>query len=86
MDILKHSIHKAIYDLCLEIENLPASDQQTKIVVMAGALHENADRLIDALRDAVQIYRHDCKEITVTEERIEAWEMVAEWSRPGART
>lgn len=33
-----HPFHQAIYDLCQEIENLPASEQETKVVIMAGEL------------------------------------------------
>ena len=66
MDLRKHTIHKAIYDLVQEIEMLPASEQQTKIVVMAGGLHAKADQLIDALRDALIPYRQDSKTILVT--------------------
>lgn len=78
MDILKHSIHKAIYDLCIEIESLPASEQQTKIVVMAGDLHAKADQILDALRDTLTIYRQDDKTTHVSGERMEAWERAAE--------
>jgi hypothetical protein len=38
MNILEHPIYKHIYELCSEIEKLPASEQQTKVVVMAGNL------------------------------------------------
>ena len=54
MNIDKHPIHKAIYELCLEIENLPASDQQTKIVTMAGNLHQPVDKLVDGLEEIVR--------------------------------
>lgn len=77
MNILKHTIYKAIYDLCLEIEKLPASEQQTKVVVMAGNLERNADKLVDALRDAISAYGPK-PEIVVTEERVEAWKAAAE--------
>lgn len=50
MNISKHPIHKEIYELCLEIEKLPASEQETKVVTMAGELHKSADKLVDALR------------------------------------
>ncbi len=76
MNILKHSMHKAIYDLCLEIEKLPASEQQTKVVQMAVDLHTGVDKLIDALRDAVSVFT-DGKSC-VTGDRLEAWEAVAE--------
>lgn len=78
MDILKHTIHKAIYDLCLEIEKLPASEQQTKVVMMASDMHSKADRIIDALRDALTPYRQDSRTSLVTEERMEAWRQAAE--------
>jgi ABC-type xylose transport system substrate-binding protein len=80
MNILKHSIYKAIYDLCCEIEKLPASEQQTKVAVMAGSLEKNADQIVDALRDALTPYRDDDKTIRVTEERMEAWQRAAEVS------
>lgn len=47
MNILEHPIYKAIYDLCQEIENLPASELQTKIVVMASDLGRQAKPLVD---------------------------------------
>jgi hypothetical protein len=78
MNILKHTIHIAIYDLCQEIEKLPASEQQTKIVTMASALHNNADKLVDALRDAISCCRDDDKTTVLTEERLEAWKHAAE--------
>lgn len=80
MNIQKHSIYKAIYDLCGEIEKLPASQQQTKVVMMAGNLEKNADQLVDALRDALIPYRDDNKKSLVTEERMEAWRRAAEVS------
>lgn len=53
MNILKHPIYKAICDLCRELEKLPASVQQTKIVVMASNLEQPADQLYDELQDAL---------------------------------
>ena len=78
MDILKHTINRSIYDLCLEIEKLPASEQQTKVVVMAIALHSKAEKLINALRDAISCCRDDDKTTVITEERLEAWKQAAE--------
>jgi hypothetical protein len=46
MNILEHPIHKDIYDLCQEIENLPPSEQATKCVVMASKLHDPASKLL----------------------------------------
>lgn len=71
MNIDEHPIYRAIYELCREIEALPASEQQTKVVVMASALHEPASRLVAALKDAVNAFNE--KPTTVTDERIEAW-------------
>ena len=51
MNILEHSIYKDIYDLCGEIEKLPASEQATKAVTMASALEKPAAKLITALRE-----------------------------------
>jgi hypothetical protein len=52
MNIYEHPIYKSIYDLCLEIEKLPASEQETKVVVMAGELEKPARELIAELRKA----------------------------------
>lgn len=46
MNILAHPIYQSIYDLCVEIEKLPASDQQTKVVVMASELEKPVAALI----------------------------------------
>lgn len=85
MNISKHTIHKAIYDLCLEIENLPSSEQQTKCVVMASNLHGSADQLLDALRDMLTTYRDDTEMVLVTEERMEAWRRAAELPNDGTQ-
>lgn len=53
MSILEHPIYKAIYDLCRQIETFPASEQQTKTVVMASNLEIPAKQLISE-RDALQ--------------------------------
>ena len=45
-------IHKQIYELCLEIEKLPASEQQTRISVLATALHSDVDATV---AQAVQV-------------------------------
>lgn len=50
MNINEHPIYKNIYDLCQEIEKLPASEHATKIVVMASDLQHPARKLIEALR------------------------------------
>lgn len=78
MDILKHSICKAIYDLGVEIEKLPASEQATKLSVMVSKVGEQADKLVDALRDSLIPYRDDTAKVLVTEERMEAWRTAAE--------
>ena len=52
MNINEHPLYKAIYDLCLEIEKLPASEQQTKVVVMAGELEKPVTKLLIELREA----------------------------------
>ncbi len=41
MNLQEHPTHKAIYDLCQEIEKLPASDQQTKVVTLAAKLQDD---------------------------------------------
>ncbi len=50
MNIKEHPIYEAIYNLCQEIEKLPASEQQTKIVVMASALEQPTKNLISKLK------------------------------------
>lgn len=54
MNIERHPIYKDIYDLCREIETLPASDHATKLVVMASALEKPADKLVAALETIVR--------------------------------
>lgn len=49
MQLNKHQIYRDIYDLMQTIEELPASELQSKIVTMAGKLQEPADKLVDAL-------------------------------------
>lgn len=78
MNLTKHTIYQAIYDLCVEIEKLPASEQQTKVVTMAGALEKNADVLVDALRDCLDAYKSG---ILVTSKQVEKWKEAAEVSR-----
>lgn len=51
MNITEHQIYKNIYDLCQEIEKLPASQQQTKVVVMASELEKPASELLAYLRE-----------------------------------
>jgi hypothetical protein len=51
MNITKHPIYKQIYELCLEIEELPASLQQTKVVTMASAMEKPADELLAYLAE-----------------------------------
>jgi len=50
MNILEHPIYKDIYDLCVEIEKLPASEQQTKVVTMASALEQPVSKLLDEIK------------------------------------
>lgn len=45
-----HPMHKAIYDLMQEIEKLPASEQQTKVVTLAGELQNLLARLRNSAR------------------------------------
>lgn len=54
MNINEHPIYKNIYDLCQEIEKLPASEQQTKVVTMASDLEKPAAKLLTALREIKQ--------------------------------
>jgi hypothetical protein len=49
MNINEHPAYKAIYELCLEIEKLPASEQQTKVVIMAGDLNQIIKPMVDRL-------------------------------------
>lgn len=56
--IYSHPTHRAIYDLMQELEKLPASEQQTKCVTLAGylqthvaAMRARAEKLAKCLRD-----------------------------------
>jgi len=58
-DINANWMTKALYELCLEIEQLPASEQQTKVSMMASALCRKAARphlaeIADALEKKAQ--------------------------------
>jgi hypothetical protein len=46
MNINEHPLYKDIYDLCQEIEKLPASEQATKVVVMASNLERPVAQLL----------------------------------------
>jgi len=52
MDINKHPIYRAIYELGCQIENLPASEQQTKLAVMCSNLQAPADLLYQRALEA----------------------------------
>lgn len=52
MDITRHPLFKAIYDLCLEIETLPAAEHQTKLVTMASDLKKPAELLYSQWQDS----------------------------------
>jgi hypothetical protein len=43
--LLAHPFHMAIYELMGEIEKLPASEQETKVVIMAGELQNRVAAL-----------------------------------------
>jgi hypothetical protein len=45
--LYKHPFHRAISDLCVEIEQLPGSLQQTKVVTMAGDLQHRVAGMRD---------------------------------------
>ena len=55
MNIDAHPIHRKIYELCLEIEALPASEQATKVVVLATALRDEAEQLRNQLTTSEQL-------------------------------
>lgn len=50
MNITEHPIYKDIYELCLEIEKLPPSVQQTLVITQARALEKPTAKLIASLR------------------------------------
>lgn len=47
----EHPIYKKIYDLCQEIEKLPASEQATKVVIMASDLEKPVAKLLSLFRE-----------------------------------
>ena len=51
MNINEHPIYKQIYDLCQEIEKLPASEQATKVVIMAGDFEKPVAKLLSLFRE-----------------------------------
>lgn len=51
MNLSEHPIYQCIYDLCVEIEKLPASEQETKVVVMAADLEKPIAKLLKELKD-----------------------------------
>lgn len=73
MNIKDHHLLEAIHALCVEIEKLPASEQQTKVVLLASALLEPTNKLVLALKDAVSVCRDDDTTVIVTDERLDAW-------------
>lgn len=50
MNIEEHPIYKNIYELCQEIEKLPASEQATKVVLMAADLEKPVTKLLSLVR------------------------------------
>jgi hypothetical protein len=54
MNINEHPIYKNIYDLCQEIEKLPASEQATKVVIMASDLEKPVAKLLWLFREIKQ--------------------------------
>lgn len=53
MNINKHPLYKAIYDLCLEIETMSPSPLHTKLAVMASDLEKPADLLFAQWQNAL---------------------------------
>lgn len=51
MNLSEHPIYQNIYDLCVEIEKLPPSEQETKVVVMASDLEKPVAKLLNALQE-----------------------------------
>ena len=47
MDILKHPLLKQIYETCLAIEDLPASEKETIAVTMCSKAGDMAEILVD---------------------------------------
>lgn len=55
VDILEHHIHKAFLEFRTEIEKLPASEQQTKVSLMAGTVWESTNKLVKTLQEIKSI-------------------------------
>ena len=53
-DILAHPLIRQAYELCQEIEKLPASDQQTRTITKASALMDAVAALTDLRGTAVE--------------------------------
>lgn len=69
----KHPLHMAIYDLCQEIEKLPASEQATIVVSAAAALHEPVAQLLEKY----DFKKSLTEEITLQRELFEAEKLKA---------
>lgn len=54
MNINTHPIYNEIHNLCQEIEKLPASDQATKVVVMASDLKRPISKLLSLVKEIKQ--------------------------------
>jgi hypothetical protein len=47
MNIDAHPLYKKLHELCLEIENLPASEKQTQLINAACALEKLIDLILE---------------------------------------
>jgi uncharacterized protein (DUF1684 family) len=73
MNTTKRPILEDFHRLQVEIEAMPASEQQTKVSIAMSQLRARVAKIEGALRDAISVYRNDDKTSVVTDERLEAW-------------
>lgn len=58
----EHVAHRDIYELCLEIEKLPASEQQTRVVTLAGELQHRVAQMRATAAANAKFLRHEAAE------------------------
>jgi hypothetical protein len=56
MDLIKKAL-----ELCYEIEKLPASEQQTKLSVMASSLYQDLSKTIQEIKETDSILKIHCE-------------------------
>lgn len=72
MDINKHPLIKRVYELCLLIEKLPASKQQTDVSVAASVLMMELDKFLGGLGECSHVTHATLEDVNEWIERVGA--------------